>query len=126
MEVRRKETLKRGTEIIGHRVSVKVAKNKCAPPFRKTEIDNIYGEGFSREGCLLDLGIDLKLLEKTGTWFSFGDTRIGQGRDNAREFLKEHPDVAAQIEAAIRDAAGMLPLVPPESDNSEAQATEEA
>ena len=107
LEVRRKESLKRGTDVIGYRVGVKVVKSKVAPPFRQTEFDNIYGQGFSREGCLLDLGADLGILDKTGTWLSFGGERLGQGRENAREHLREHPEVSDAIEQAILAKVGM-------------------
>ena len=107
LEVRRKESLKRGTDIVGYRVGVKVVKSKVAPPFRRTEFDNIYGEGFSREGCLLDLGVDLEILEKSGTWLSFGEQRLGQGRENAREYLAENEALADEIRQTILEKVGM-------------------
>jgi recombination protein RecA len=109
LEVRRRESLKRGTEIIGNRVSVKTAKNKVAPPFRQCEFDIIYGEGISVEGCLLDEGVELGIVEKMGTWFSYDDERLGQGRDNAREYLKANPELAQRIEKQIREKAGLIP-----------------
>jgi recombination protein RecA len=103
LQVNAGSTLKSGTESIGIEARVKVAKNKVAPPFRSVTFDIIFGEGISREGELIDLGVDLGVVEKSGVWFKFGDERLGQGRDNARAFLKEHAEVARQIEARIRE-----------------------
>ncbi|KUK10358.1 MAG: Protein RecA [Clostridia bacterium 41_269] len=102
MEVRKVETLKQGNEVIGSRTKVKVVKNKVAPPFREAEFDIIYGEGISKEGNLLDLGVDLNIIKKSGTWFSFEEHRLGQGRENARVFLVENPMIAEKIENKIR------------------------
>ncbi|CCX41324.1 protein RecA [Clostridium sp. CAG:1024] len=98
LDVRRIDSLKAGTEIVGNRTRVKVVKNKVAPPFKVAEFDMIYGEGISREGSLLDLAVARKIVQKTGAWFSYGDLRIGQGRENARNFLKDNPELAAEIE----------------------------
>lgn len=103
MEVRRIETIKNGNEMIGSRTRVKVVKNKVAPPFKQAEFDIMYGTGISKEGCLVDLGVEYDLIQKSGAWFSYGDTRIGQGREKAKDFLRENPDVAAEIEGKIRD-----------------------
>lgn len=108
LEVRRIENLKQGTEIIGSRTRAKVVKNKVAPPFREAEFDIIYGEGISREGSILDLAESYKLIDKSGAWYSYGDVRIGQGRENARLFLKEHPEIASELEAKIRERAGVI------------------
>jgi recombination protein RecA len=113
IDIRRIASIKDGDVVIGSRTKVKVVKNKVAPPFRQAEFDINYGEGISREGELLDLGVEHKILEKSGTWLSYGDLRLGQGRENARQFLKENADLAAEIEAKIRKAAG-LPGAPPE------------
>lgn len=102
IDVRRIETLKNGTEMIGNRTRAKVVKNKMAPPFREAEFDIMYGEGISRYGELVDLGVKLELVQKSGSWFSMGETRIGQGRDSAKKFLKENPEIAEQLEADIR------------------------
>jgi len=110
MDIRRLDALKQGTESIGVRTKVKVVKNKLAPPFRDAEFDMIYGEGISREGNVLDLGVEQNLVEKSGTWFSYRDQRIGQGRDNARRFLKENPKVMAELETAVRHALGLKPV----------------
>lgn len=104
MEVRRSEALKQGTETIGARVRVKVVKNKVAPPFKQADFDIIYGQGISGEGCLVDLGTDLNIINKSGTWYSYGDTRLGQGRENVREYLRTHPDVSQAIEDQIKSA----------------------
>jgi recombination protein RecA len=105
LDIRRIETIKSGTESIGSRVRVKVVKNKVAPPFRVAEFDIMYGEGISREGGLLDVGVAMDVVTKTGAWFTFGETRLGQGREAAKEFLRANPAFAADIEARIR--AGM-------------------
>jgi recombination protein RecA len=113
LDIRRIETLKDGTEAIGNRVRVKVAKNKVAPPFKQAEFDIMYGEGASREGTLLDLGVTSEVVQKSGAFFSFNDERLGQGRNNARQFLKENPDIADAIETRIREKAGLAPVAQP-------------
>lgn len=107
LEVRRQDSLKQSGEVIGNRVKVKVVKNKLAPPFRAAEFDILFGRGISREGSLVDVGVETNVLTKSGTWFAYGDTRLGQGRDNARTFLEEHPDVADQVERQVRALSGM-------------------
>ena len=110
LDIRRIETLKDGTEAVGNRCRVKVVKNKVAPPFKQAEFDIMYGVGISREGTLLDLGVAHDVVAKSGAFFSYDDERLGQGRANARQFLKENPDIANAIEAQIREKAG-LPAV---------------
>ena len=110
LDIRRLDAIKQGTESIGVRTKVKIVKNKLAPPFRDAEFDMIYGEGISREGNVLDLAVDQGIVEKSGTWFSYRDQRIGQGRDNARKFLKENPKVMAEVETAVRHALGLKPV----------------
>ena len=110
LDIRRMDAIKQGTESIGVRTKVKVVKNKLAPPFRDAEFDMIYGEGISREGNVLDLAVDHAIVEKSGTWFSYREQRIGQGRDNARKFLKENPKVMAEIETSVRHAVGLKPI----------------
>lgn len=107
LEVRRREAIKRGTEILGGRTQVKIVKNKVAPPFRTAEMDIIFGKGISKNGCILDLATDLGIVEKTGTWFSWGDERLGQGRDNALAYLDENPQKAAKLKAEIYEAVGL-------------------
>ncbi len=102
MEVRRGEALKNGTEIIGNRTKCKVVKNKVAPPFKECEFDIMYGTGISHEGELVDVGVDLGIVQKGGAWYSYNDMKLGQGRDNAKKFLKDNSDIAEEIEAKIR------------------------
>jgi recombination protein RecA len=108
LDIRKIGTLKDGQEIIGTRTKVKVVKNKIAPPFREAEFDIIYGEGISKEGDLLDLGVAHDIIEKSGTWYSFAGNRIGQGRENARIYIKEHPEVLAEIENKVKLTFGLI------------------
>jgi recombination protein RecA len=103
LDVRRIETLKQGNEMIGNRTRVKVVKNKVAPPFKQAEFDIIYGEGISKEGNILDVGTDLDIITKSGSWYSYNDNRIGQGRENSKQFLKNNPDMTQEIENKIRE-----------------------
>ena len=107
IEVRRTGALKDGDTVIGNRTKIKVVKNKVAAPFREAEVDILYGQGISREGDLIDLGSEQGVVEKSGSWFSFSGERIGQGRENARTFLREHPDVRDRIESALRVKLGL-------------------
>jgi recombination protein RecA len=109
LDIRRIETLKEGTEAVGNRVRVKVVKNKVAAPFRQAEFDIEYGQGISSEGCILDLGIEHNIVQKSGSFFSYGDDRLGQGRNNAKGFLRENPQVAQEIERKIYEALGVDP-----------------
>ncbi|MBN1826519.1 MAG: recombinase RecA [Candidatus Eisenbacteria bacterium] len=109
MDIRRIASIKNGDQVVGNRTKVKVVKNKIAPPFRIAEFDIMYGEGISREGDLIDLGVEHEVLQKSGTWLSFGEERIGQGRENAKRFLKDYPEVADNIETMIRERVGLLP-----------------
>jgi len=102
LDIRRIETIKTGTESVGNRVRVKVVKNKVAPPFRVAEFDVMYGEGISKEGGLLDVGVAMDVVNKTGAWFTFDETRLGQGREASKEFLKANPEIAAEIDRRIR------------------------
>ena len=108
LDVRRIEQLKSGGEVIGNRTRVKTVKNKVAPPFKEAEFDIMYGEGISKVGEILDLGVKLEIIGRSGTWFNYGDTRLGQGRDNAKEFLKANPELSDEIEAKIRANADKL------------------
>ena len=110
LDIRRIGAIKKRDEVIGNQTRIKVVKNKVAPPFKQVEFDILYGEGISREGELIDLGVKHGIIEKSGAWYSYGGERIGQGRDNVREFLKEHQDIAIAVETALRDL-----LLPPRS-----------
>ncbi len=109
MDIRRIASLKQGQDAIGNRTRVKIVKNKVAPPFKEAEFDIMYGTGISREGDLVDLGVECNVVEKSGSWFSYGDERIGQGRENAKQFLAEHPETAAAIEARVLEHYGLKP-----------------
>ncbi|MEZ4520328.1 MAG: recombinase RecA [Thermomicrobiales bacterium] len=112
LDIRRIEQLKQSTDVVGNRVRVKVVKNKVAPPFRQAEFDIMYNKGISRSGSLLDIGVDMGIVQKSGAWFSMGDERLGQGRENAKEFLENNPDLMTEIETQIRrmspELAGLL------------------
>jgi recombination protein RecA len=110
IDIRRIASLKDGEVVTGSRAKVKVVKNKVAAPFRQAEFDIDYGEGISKMGELVDLGVDHKLVVKSGAWYSYGDIRLGQGRDNAKSFLKENPDLAVEVEGKIRERMGMPAL----------------
>ena len=103
IDIRRTEAIKNGSEVIGNRTRAKIVKNKCAPPFKEAYFDIMYGEGISKWGEMVDLAVQLELINKSGSWFSIGDERIGQGRDSAKQYLIDHPDVADRIEQEIRD-----------------------
>jgi recombination protein RecA len=124
LDIRRIGAVKRGDEVVGNETRVKVVKNKMAPPFKKVEFDILYGEGISREGELIDLGVQHGLVDKAGAWYSYKGDRIGQGRDNVREFLKQNPDTAAEIDRALRDI--LLAPKPAEQETEEVKAAEEA
>jgi recombination protein RecA len=113
VDVRRIASIKDGDEVVGNRTKVKIVKNKVAPPFREAEFDILYGEGISREGELLDLAVDKSVVEKSGAWFSFQGERLGQGRENARQFLKDNHDYRGRVELALREIMGLgIPTVP--------------
>ena len=107
LEVRRAETIKQGTDMVGNRTKVKVVKNKVAPPFRTAEVDIMYGEGISKEGEAIDLGVELDIVQKSGSWYAYDEERLGQGRENAKQYLKEHPEILHEISSRIRDAYGI-------------------
>ncbi len=108
LDIRRIGAIKEGSDVIGNRTRVKVVKNKLAPPFREAEFDIMFGRGFSKEGDLIDMGVEAGVVEKSGSWYSYGQDRIGQGRENTRRFLMENPDIAADIELKVRGAYGIL------------------
>jgi recombination protein RecA len=127
MDVRRIQSIKAGADVVGSRTRVRVTKNKVAPPFREAEFDIMYNEGISKEGDIVDLGSALEIISKRGAFFSYGDQRIGQGRENAKAFLREHPEISAAIEAAIRSQSGVgkAPLPTHTVDDEEAAEAEE-
>jgi recombination protein RecA len=111
LDIRRIGSIKKGEEVIGSETKVKVVKNKVAPPFKTAEFDILYGEGISREGEIIDMGVNAKVLEKSGSWYAYEGEKIGQGKDNAREFLKENPELAREIENKVREVVG-IPQLP--------------
>jgi recombination protein RecA len=108
VDIRRIASIKEGDAVVGGRTRVKIVKNKLAPPFREAEFDVMYGEGISREGDLLDLAVEHKVIEKSGAWFAYGGERLGQGRENVKQFLKEHPETTRVIEERVRKELGMV------------------
>jgi recombination protein RecA len=116
LDVRRIETLKGGTEAVGNRTRVKVVKNKVAPPFKQAEFDILYGEGISREGSLIDLGVDCGIVKKSGAWYTYESDQLGQGKENARTFLKDNPDLSDDIEKRIKEHMGIGPRVDAPAD----------
>jgi recombination protein RecA len=107
LDVRKIDNLKDGTDVVGSRVRTKVVKNKLAPPFRQAEFDIIYGKGISKEGSLIDVGVDIEIVKKSGAWYTYEGDQLGQGKENARQFLAEHPEIALEIERKIREAVGL-------------------
>jgi len=108
LDIRRIETIKSGEDAIGNRVRVKVVKNKVAPPFKQAEFDIMFNGGISREGGILDMGVKYDIIKKAGTWFSYGDERIGQGRENAKNYIRENPRIAAEVEMKVKQAVGLI------------------
>src|SRR5450631_2260749 len=121
LDIRRIGSIKKGEEVIGNETKVKVVKNKVSPPFKTAEFDILYGQGISREGEVIDMGVEQKVLEKSGSWYAYNGEKIGQGKDNAREYLKENPALAFEIENKVREAAGIRLL--PSLDNVESKPT---
>jgi recombination protein RecA len=107
LDIRRIGSIKKGDDIVGNETRVKVVKNKVSPPFREAIFDIMYGEGISRQGEIIDLGVECDIVEKSGAWYSYNGERVGQGKDNAREFLKENPEIAKEIEAKVREKLGV-------------------
>src|SRR5438132_1603496 len=124
MDIRRIGSIKKGDEVIGSETRVKVVKNKVAPPFRQAEFDILYGEGISREGEVLEIGVIHGVLEKSGAWYIYNTDRLGQGKDNARDFLKENPQLAREIEAKIREKAGIAKPAPAAAEPAEEKKVE--
>src|SRR5690606_14441014 len=110
LDIRRIGAIKKGDEVTGNETRVKVVKNKVAPPFKQAEFDIMYGAGISREGEIIDLGVQAGSVDKAGAWFSYNGTRIGQGKDNVREYLRENPEMAREIESRVREKLGIAPM----------------
>jgi recombination protein RecA len=112
VDIRRIASIKDGDQVVGNRTRVKIVKNKCAPPFREAEFDILYNQGISYEGDLVDLAVDKKLVDKSGAWFSYKGERLGQGRDNAKQFIREHPEIAETLDAKLREMLGLIKPTP--------------
>lgn len=110
LDIRRIGSIKKGDEVVGNETRVKVVKNKVSPPFREAIFDILYGQGISREGEIIDLGVNAKIVEKAGAWYSYNGEKIGQGKDNAREFLRENPEIAHEIENKVRASLGVTAI----------------
>lgn len=127
LDVRRVESIKMGNDVVGNRTKIKVVKNKVAPPFKQADVDIMYGEGISKEGSLVDIGTEMDIVNKSGAWYSYDGERLGQGRENSKQFLKEHPEIALLIENKIREASNLSTLVaaPTEAEAAAEQEEEE-
>lgn len=127
LDVRRVESIKMGNDVVGNRTKIKVVKNKVAPPFKQADVDIMYGEGISKEGSLVDIGTEMDIVNKSGAWYSYEGERLGQGRENSKQFLKEHQDIALLIENKIREASNLSTIVaaPTESEIAAEQEEEE-
>jgi recombination protein RecA len=119
LDIRRIESVKQGNDIVGNRTRIKVVKNKVAPPFKQCEVDIMYGEGVSKEGSIVDIGAEMDIVQKSGAWFSYSGDRLGQGRENAKQFLKDNPSVRDAIEKKIRENSNLITAIPPVSNEEE-------
>jgi recombination protein RecA len=111
LDIRRTETLKQGNDMVGNRTRIKVVKNKVAPPFKQVDVDIMYGEGISKEGSLIDMGTEMDIVNKSGAWYSYNSERLGQGRENAKQYLKDNPKISAEIEKKIRENSNLTSVV---------------
>ena len=125
LDVRRVETIKMGNDMVGNRTRIKVVKNKVAPPFKQAEIDIMYGEGISKEGSIIDIGVEQDIVDKSGAWYSFAGERLGQGRENAKQYLKEHPEISNTIEQKIRENSNLTTSVGPSSASEQEEEAKE-
>ncbi|MDQ0090548.1 recombination protein RecA [Paenibacillus anaericanus] len=125
LDVRRVEAIKMGNDMVGNRTRIKVVKNKVAPPFKQAEVDIMYGEGISREGSIVDIGVELDIVDKSGAWYSYAGERLGQGRENAKQYLKDHPEIASAIEQKVREGSNLTTVIPPTSDSELEQSLKE-
>lgn len=119
LDIRRIESVKQGNDIVGNRTRIKVVKNKVAPPFKQCEVDIMYGEGVSKEGSIVDIGTEMDIVQKSGAWFSYSGDRLGQGRENAKQFLKDNPSVREAIEKKIRENSNLITAIPPVTNEEE-------
>ncbi|MFK7694032.1 recombinase RecA [Paenibacillus sp. HJGM_3] len=119
LDVRRVESIKMGNDVVGNRTRIKVVKNKVAPPFKQADIDIMYGEGISKEGSIIDIGTEMDIVQKSGAWYSFDGERLGQGRENAKQFLKENTEISDQIEKKIRSMSNLVTSIPANVDDEE-------
>jgi recombination protein RecA len=117
VDIRRIASIKEGEQVVGNRTRVKIVKNKMAPPFREAEFDILYNQGISYEGDLIDLAVDRKLVEKSGSWFSYKGERLGQGRENAKQFIKEHAEVARELDVKVREILGLVKPAQPAQES---------
>lgn len=124
IDIRRIETLKEGTNAVGNRTRCKIVKNKMAPPFKQAEFDILYGHGISREGSLIDMGVEHNLVKKSGAWFTYDGDQLGQGKENARRFLRDNPDLANELERQILQKLGVTPMEEVEEDETELRVVE--
>jgi recombination protein RecA len=126
LDIRRMESIKQGNDLVGNRTRIKVVKNKVAPPFKQVDIDIMYGEGISREGSIIDIGVEMDIINKSGAWYSYDNERLGQGRENAKQYLKDNPRIAEVIEQKIRQASNLVPAdkAVPNLDDDLAEAQE--
>jgi recombination protein RecA len=122
MDIRRTGTIKKGDEVVGSETRVKVVKNKVSPPFKEAHFDILYGEGISREGEIIDLGVERKIVDKSGAWYAYNGDKIGQGKDNSREFLRNNPALAREIENKVRAAVGLPEMAPASPASAPAEA----
>ena len=124
IDIRRIETLKEGTNAVGNRTRCKIVKNKMAPPFKQAEFDILYGHGISKEGSLIDMGVEHNLVKKSGAWFTYDGDQLGQGKENARRFLRDNPDLANELERQILQKLGVLPMEEVDEDETELRVVE--
>ena len=126
LDVRRIESLKQGGEVVGNRTRIKVVKNKVAPPFKEAEFDIMFGRGISREGDVLDLAVEKKIIQKSGAWFAYKESKIGQGRENSKNYLREHPEILDEVEAKVRAACQLTAEQTPQEESQKNTETGEA
>jgi recombination protein RecA len=125
LDVRRVESIKQGNDVVGNRTKIKVVKNKVAPPFKQADVDIMYGEGISKEGSIIDIGTEMDIVNKSGAWYSYENERLGQGRENSKQYLKDNPAVCDVIERKIREASNLISLIPVDSIEADEEEDED-